>query len=80
MTEEIRTKANQLARQLEGLKDQVQIVEDMHHCAVDIHIACEGVGDITITYDDELKDTILDVVLNRLNTKKGEVEDEYRRL
>lgn len=80
MTEEIRTKANQLVRQLEGLKDQVQIVEDMHHCAVDIHIACEGVGDITITYDDELKDAILDVVLNRLNTQKGEVEDEYRRL
>lgn len=80
MTEEIRTKANQLVRQLEGLKDQVQIVEDMHHCAVDIHIACEGVGDITITYDDELKDTILDVVLNKLNTEKREVEDEYRRL
>lgn len=40
MTEEIRTKA----RQLEA---QVQIVEDMHHCAVDIHIACEGVGDVT---------------------------------
>lgn len=80
MTEEIRTKANQLVRQLEDLKDQVQIVEDMHHCAVDIHIACEGVGDITITYDDELKDAILDVVLNRLNTQKGEVEDEYRRL
>lgn len=80
MTEEIRTKANQLARQLEDLKAQVQIVEDMHHCDVDIHIACEGVGDVTITYDDELKDAILDVVLNRLNAKKEEVEDEYRRL
>ena len=79
MTEEIRTKANQLARQLEDLKAQVQIVEGMY-CDIDIHIACEGVGDVTITYDDELKDAILDVVLNRLNTKKGEVEDEYRRL
>lgn len=80
MTEEIRTKANQLARQLEDLEAQVQIVEGMHHCDVDIQITCEGVGDITIAYDDELKDDILDVVLNRLNTKKGEVEDEYRRL
>lgn len=79
MTEEIRTKANQLARQLEDLKAQVQIVEDMY-CDIDIHIACEGVGDVTITYDDELKDTILDVVLNKLTTQKEEVEDEYRRL
>lgn len=80
MTEEIRTKANQLARQLENLEAQVQIVEGMHHCAVDIQIVCEGIGDITITHDDELKDTILDIVLNRLNTEKGEVEDAYREL
>ena len=80
MTEEIRTKANQLARQLEDLEAQIQIVEGMHHCDVDTHIACEGIGDITIPHDDGLKDAILDIVLNRLNTEKGEVEDEYRRL
>lgn len=80
MTEEIRTKANQLARQLEDLKVQIQVVEDMHHCDVDTHIACEGVGDITITHDDELKDVILDAVLNKLTTQKEEVEDEYREL
>lgn len=80
MTDEIRIKANQLARRLEDLEAQIQIVEGMHHCDVDTHIACEGVGDITITYDDELKDAILDVVLNKLNTEKREVEDEYRRL
>lgn len=80
MTEEIRIKANQLARQLEDLEAQIQIVEGMHHCDVDTHIACEGIGDITITHDDGLKDTILDIVLNRLNTEKGEVEDAYREL
>ena len=80
MTDEIRIKANQLARQLEDLKVQAQIVEDMHHCDVDIHITCEGVGDITITHDDELKDGVIDLILDKLNTKKEEVEDEYRRL
>ena len=80
MTEEIRIKANQLARQLEDLGAQIQIVEDIHHCDVGIHIACEGVGSITITHDNELKDVIIDLILNRLNTQKGEVEDEYRRL
>lgn len=80
MTEEIRIKANQLARQLEDLEAQIQIVEGMHHCDVDTHIACEGVGDITITHDDELKDDIIDLILNKLTTQKEEVEDEYRRL
>lgn len=80
MTEEIRTKANQLARQLEDLEAQVQIVEGMRHSDVDIHIACEEVGKVTITYDDELKDAIIDLILNKLTTQKEEVEDEYRRL
>lgn len=80
MTEEIRTKANQLARQLEDLKAQVQIVEDMHHSDNSIQIRCDQVGDITIPDDSELKDDIIDLILNRLNAKKEEVEDEYRRL
>lgn len=80
MTEEIRIKANQLARRLENLKVQAQIVEDMHHCDNSIHITCEGIGDITIAGDDELKDVIIDLILNKLTTQKEEVEDEYRRL
>lgn len=80
MTEEIRTKANQLARQLEDLEDQIQIVEDMHHSDNSIHIRCSQVGEATIAGDDELKDAIIDLILNKLTTQKEEVEDEYRRL
>ena len=80
MTEEIRIKANRLARQLEDLKAQVQIVEGMHRCDSCIQIRCDQVGDVTITGNDELKDAIIDLILNRLNAKKEEVEDEYRRL
>ena len=80
MTEEIRIKANQLARQLEDLEAQIQIVEGMHHSDVDTHITCEGIGGITITGDDELKDDIIDLILNKLTTQKEEVEDDYRRL
>lgn len=77
MTEELRQKANVLHRQLEA---QIQIVEGMHRSNNSIHIACEGVGDITITHDDELKDDIIDLILDKLTTQKEEVEDEYRRL
>lgn len=80
MTDELLKQANNLKHAINNLEAQIQIVEGMHHCDVNIQIACNGVGDITIAYDDELKDDILDVVLNRLNTKKGEVEDDYRRL
>lgn len=80
MTEEIRIKANQLARQLEVLGGQIQIVEDLRHSDNGIQVRCDQVGGITIAGDDELKDDIIDLILNRLNTKKGEVEDEYRKL
>lgn len=80
MTEELRQRANILHRQIEDLDAQIQIVEDMHHCDNSIQIRCNQVGAITIAGDDELKDDIIDIILNRLNTKKKEVEDEYRML
>lgn len=80
MTEELRQKANVLHRQLEDLEDQIQIVEDIHHSANSIQIQCSRAGEITITGDDELKDDIIDLILNKLTTQKEEVEDEYRRL
>ena len=80
MTEELRQRANVLHKQLTDLEAQIQIVEDIHHCDNNLHIKCVDVGAIVIAGDDELKDDIIDLILNRLNTKKGEVEDEYREL
>lgn len=80
MTEELRQKANELHHQLMDLGAQITLVEDMHHCDNSIFIRCNQIGEIVIAGDDELKDDIIDLVLNRLNTKKGEVEDEYRML
>lgn len=80
MTEELRQRANTLHHQIEDLDAQIQIVEDMHHCDNSIQIRCNQVGEITIPAEGELKDDIIDLILNKLNAKKGEVEDEYRRL
>jgi hypothetical protein len=77
MTEELRQKANALHKQIEDLTTQIQIVEDMHHCDNKLQIRCEDIGGISIDGDDELKDTIIDLLLKDLNTKKEEVEDEY---
>ena len=80
MTEELRQTANTLHKQIEDLTTQIQIVEDMHHSDYNLHIRAETIGEITIVGDDELKDDIIDLILNRLNIKKEEVEDEYRML
>ena len=80
MTEELRQRANVLHKQITDLEAQIAIVEDMHHCDNSIQIRCNQVGEITIAGDDELKDDIIDIILNKLNTKKEEAEDEYRRL
>lgn len=80
MTDEIRIKANELYRQLMDLEGQIAIVEDMHHCDNKLFIRCNQIGEVIIAGDDELKDDLLDIILNRLNAKKGEVEDEYRML
>lgn len=80
MTEELRQRANVLHKQITDLEAQIAIVEDMHHCDNSIQLRCNQVGEITIPAEGELKDDIIDLILNRLNTKKGEVEDEYRRL
>ena len=80
MTEELRQKANALHRQIEDLTDEIKIVEDMHHSDNSIQIRCSHAGGITIAGDDELKNVIIDLILNKLTTQKEEVEDEYRRL
>lgn len=80
MTDELRQRANVLHKQITDLQAQIQIIEEMHHCDNSIQIRCNQVGEITIADDDELKDDIIDMILNRLNTKKEEVEDEYRML
>ena len=80
MTEELRQEANKLHKQLEDLENEIQHVEDMHHCDNNLCIRVDRVGEIIIADDDELKDDIIDMILSKLNTKKGEVEDEYRRL
>ena len=80
MTEELRQRANVLHKQLTDLGAQIAIVEDMHHCDNCIIITCNSIGSITIPDDSELKDDIIDLILSKLNERKGEVEDEYREL
>lgn len=80
MTEELRQRANVLHKQITDLEAQIHIVEDMHHCDYGLQLKVDQIGSIFIPAEGELKDDILDVVLNRLNTKKGEVEDAYREL
>ena len=80
MTEELRQRANVLHKQITDLKNEIELVEDMHHCDNCIIITCNSIGSITIPDDSELKADIIDLVLSKLNERKEEVEDEYREL
>lgn len=80
MTRELLQEANKLNHSIDDLDAQIKIVEDMHHCDNNLRLRCEGIGEITIAGDDELKDDIIDMVLNRLNNAKNDLEDKLRLL
>lgn len=75
MTRELLQEANKLNHTISDLENQIQIVEDMHHCDNNLHLRCEQIGEITIAGDDELKDDIIDMILSRLNNAKDIMED-----
>lgn len=80
MTRELLTEANRLNCTIADLDVQIKIVEDMHHCDIGLTLKVESVGSITIAYDDELKDDIIDMVLKHLNKAKDDAEDKLRLL
>ena len=80
MTRELLQEANRLNHAISDLDAQIKIVEDMHHCDNNVHLRCEQIGEITIMGDDELKDDIIDMILNRLNNAKDNLEDKLRSL
>jgi hypothetical protein len=80
MTRELLQEANRLNHAIDDLDNQIAITEGMHHCDVGLTLKVEGVGSITIAYNDELKDDIIDLVLRRLNKDKDDMEDKLRLL
>ena len=80
MTRELLVEANKLNHAISDLENQIALIEDMHHCDNSIQIRCDQIGMITIAGDDELKDDIIDMVLNRLNNAKDNLEDKLRLL
>lgn len=80
MTRELLQEANKLNHTITDLENQIALIEDMHHCDNNLHIRCEQIGEITILGDEELKDDIIDMILNRLNNAKDDLEDKLRLL
>lgn len=80
MTRELLQEANRLSHAISELENQIAITEDMHHCDIGLTLKVESIGSITIAYDDELKDDIIDMVLNHLNNAKDNMEDRLRLL
>ena len=80
MNRELLAEANKLSHAISELEDQIAIVEDMHHCDIGLTLKIESIGSITIAYDDELKDDIIDLVLRHLNNTQEDMEDKLRLL
>ena len=80
MTRELLQEANKLDHAITDLEAQINLIEDMHHCDNYLHLRCEQIGEITIAWDDTLKDDIIDMVLRRLGNVKDNMEDALRLL
>lgn len=80
MTRELLAEANRLNHTINELTEQLNLIEEMHHCDNNLIIRCEAVGAITIMGDDELKDDIIDLVLERLSDRREDMEDKLRLL
>lgn len=80
MTRELLKEANRLSHAITDLEVQIKIAEDMHHCDHCMTLEVDTIDAITIAWDDELKDDIIDMVLRRLNKVKDDLEDELRLL
>jgi len=78
MTRELLQEANKLNHAISYLDAQIRIVEDIHHVDSPLQISCNGIGAVTLDGFDELKDDIIDMVLNHLNNKKEALEDQFR--
>lgn len=80
MTREQLQEANKLNHAISNLEQQIAVVEDMHHCDRSMVLEVDTIGAITIAWDDELKDGIIDMVLSSLDTRRGVLEDKLRLL
>lgn len=80
MTRELLQEANRLSHAISELENQIAIVEDMHHCDNPLQLVCNTIGSITLNGFNELKDDIIDMILNRLNNAKEDLEDKLRLL
>lgn len=80
MTRELLVEANRLSHAIDHLDAQIAIAEDMHHCDSALTLKVESIGSITIAWDDELKDDIIDMVLRHLNNAQNDLEDKLRLL
>lgn len=78
MTRELLEQANRLNHAIDNLEAQIAIVEDMHHCDKSMTLEVDTIGAITIPWDDELKDDVIDLVLKHLNKTKDDMEDKLR--
>ena len=80
MTHELLQEANKLNHAINNLKAQIATTENMHHCDCALTLQVESIGAITIAWDDELKDDIIDLILDRMNTRREALEDKLRML
>lgn len=80
MTRELLVEANRLNHAIQELGNQIKIVKDMLTCDNKLTLEVDLVGAVTLDGYNELKNDILNTVLNSLINKKGFLEDKLRLL
>lgn len=78
MTRDYLKEANRLSHAITELETQIKVVEDMHHCDNNLTLEVDQIGAVTLDGCDELKNDIINMVLDRMNRDKGYLEDQFR--
>lgn len=79
MTDEIRTRANQLYKQITDTAAQAQIVEEMmQHCDSTVTIEQNDVGAVTLNIDMIFEALVF--IKDKLDEKREAYEDAYKEL
>jgi len=80
MTEEIRTRANELHKQIETTQARLNIILDMRDSGNVLSLHDSEVGTVQIPVEHVLKYDILDIAEHALTKELLNIQEEYKKL
>lgn len=78
MTDEIRVRANQLHSKIQNLEGRIETLKAINSSCKEIQIRSDEIG--TVHVEAGLYESAIDFIIDMLNQRKEQLEDDYRML